>query len=263
MTTPAITPPVNTPAPQPPAPAQSPQQNALGDEGVPMVFKDGSTHYFPKNQVLQIVSSGDGEVGHDVSFPDGSRHIIPHENLAGAMQDGGKVLDPSYVRQQAENTPHEPTLGDYASIGLDTALMNLGGYPGAGAAPEAAQAASKMPNGIKTLMGIAKSTVAGEEVAGSEVAAKGWKEFADTAYQKAAEAIQSGDSLKAKAFTVAATASKYYSKYETAWAWVGTKFPGVPFGMKVALTAQAIKEGWDLATGSGGDKDDARDALFK
>jgi hypothetical protein len=253
------------------APAPTAQQSALADEGVPIVFKDGSTRYFPRNQVLQIVSSGDGEVGHDVSFPDGSRHIIPHENLAGALKDGGKIMDPSFVRQQAEAAPHEPTLGDYGEIGLTTALMSLGAGPEGQTAKAAIpvaerlteETAAKLPSGIRQLWNIAKETEASSEVAASKISSQGWRQFADLAYEKASEAIESGNAIKAKAYQTAAMASKAYSKYENAWAWVGNNFKGVPLGIKIALTGQLIKEGYDFVTGSSGDdKDAARNTLF-
>lgn len=267
MTTPAITP---NPAPTTAAPAHdfAPDTSA---EPVPIIFKDGTQGFVPTNKVLDLVRSGDGEIAHHMSFPDGTQGFIPHENLAGALKDGGKVLDASYVRQQAANAPHEMTLSDYGYLGAQTALMTLGSAPASGAVkalPAAAQfteeAAASLPGGVQKLWRIAHETEAAQEVAGAKISASGWKEFADTAYKEAADAIHAGNPGRALAYRGAAELSKAYSGVETAWAWIGGTSMGkyLPVGLRAYVAYKLARDMGNIAGIGSNDKDEARDTLF-
>jgi hypothetical protein len=101
---------------------------------------------------------------------------------------------------------------------------------------------------LKTLWQIAKQTEAESEVASSKISSVGWKQFADTAYRGAAEASAAGNKTKAIAFNAAALGAKAYSKYESAWAWLGDKLPGAPIGIKLAMMMKMAKEGVDWVT---------------
>lgn len=279
MSTPAVTtpqatmPPTQAAPPQPIAarPADTSYAPDTSAEPVPVIFKDGTQGFVATSKIMDLVQSGDGEVAHHMSFPDGTQGFIPHENLAGALKDGGKVLDASYVRQQAANAPHETSLSDYGYLGAETALMTLGSAPASGAAkalPAAAkfteEAAAQLPSGVQKLWRIAHETEAAQEVAGSKISAAGWKEFADTAYKEAADAIHSGDTVKSIAYRGAAELSKAYSGFESAWAWVGGTSMGkyLPVALRAYVAYKLAKDIGRVAGVGDSGKDEARDTLF-
>lgn len=240
-----------------------PMVDQAAQEGVPILFKDGSKGMVPRNKVLDLVKSGDGQVAHYMQFPDGSHDYVAHENVTGAMADGGKVMDPSAVRQRAEADPHPLTLGEGASIAGTTALVALPALGSSGKALRAAKAAADVEGitpSLSALFKTAVSTAKEADVAAGTVESAGAGKFVAIAAKGLQQAVEEGNTAKQIAYKAAMTGGQAYGKFSAMSTWLDKTVPGLPLGLKALAFAQLASDGYHKLFGD--DNEDARKQLF-
>lgn len=208
-----------------------------GQERVPIIFKDGTHDMVPRSSVLDIVKSGDGEVGHYMRFPDGSHDYIPHDNYQGAVADGGKDADPATLREQAAvERAKNPTAGDYASIAGTTALNMIPVMRGsAKAATTAGEAVAPSLSALfKTIAGTAKDA----DVAAGTIEGEGAQKVIALAKAGIQAAEEAGSSAKKIGYTMALRGAQAYKTYSNISTWLDKTVPGLPLALKVAAMAE-------------------------
>ncbi len=215
-----------------------------------MLFDDGTHGMIPVKNVQAAIKDG-GKVAQYMKFDDGTQGPVPFEKVHDAMKDGGQLIGSPPQLPQPHQTQQEIDQGlgganaekesELAAKSMQRALgaSMFGGGPGLKMVESEA-----LPS-FKTLWDIARRTTADSEVAYSKISSVGWKKFSDTAIKGMADATESGDVVKAKAYQGAAMAAKLYSKYEAAWAWIGEKLPSAPIGFKLLLFGKLAKDGYD------------------